>query len=80
MISESLWQWGLSFPFMISESLGGCVGCRIHATPMTAVRWSFMSPKGLFGLSNPGVAGDNSLVMISESLKVLWAVKSTRHS
>jgi hypothetical protein len=38
MISESIWQWGLSFPLMISESLRGCVGCRIHASPMIVVR------------------------------------------
>jgi len=41
MIYESLGLFGLSNPritcdsnsLMIFESLGGCVGCRIHASP-----------------------------------------------
>jgi hypothetical protein len=31
-----------------------------------------MSPKGLFGLSNPRVTGDSSSSMISESLEAVW--------
>jgi hypothetical protein len=34
----------------------------------------------LFGLSNPCVTRDSSLLLISESLKAVWAVESMRQS
>jgi hypothetical protein len=57
----------------------GCFGCRIHAEPVTAVSWWFMSPYGLFGLSNATVTRDSSSLMINESLGAVWAVESNCH-
>jgi hypothetical protein len=52
MIYDSMDVCGLSNPrvtrdsssLVISESLVGSIGCRIHASPVEAVRWSFMFP------------------------------------
>jgi hypothetical protein len=52
MISDSLGAVCVSHPqvtrdsnlLVIFESLGGYVGCRSHGSPVTAVRWSFLSP------------------------------------
>jgi len=49
------------------------VGCRMLASPVTAVSDSL-------GLSNPRVTSDSSSLIISESLEGVWAVESTRHS
>jgi len=35
---------------------------------------------GLFRLSNPCVTRDSSWLMISESLRAVWAVESMHHS
>jgi len=53
--------------------------CRIHASPVTAVRCWFLSPYGLFGLSNPRVIRESSSLMISQSLGAVWAVESMCH-
>jgi len=57
----------------------GCLGCQIHASPVTAVRRLFLSPLGLFGLSNPCVTRYSSSFIISESLGAVWAFESMRH-
>jgi hypothetical protein len=49
----------------------GRVGCRIHESHLTAVRWWFLSPYGTCGLSNPLVTCDSSSLMISKSLLLL---------
>ena len=48
----------------------GCLGCKIHASAARAVRWWFLTPYGLFGLSNPCVTRDSSSLMISKSLRL----------
>jgi len=56
----------------------GCLGCWTHASPVTAVcRW-FLSPYGLFGLSNQCVRDSRSLIIV-ESLRDVWAVETMRH-
>jgi hypothetical protein len=57
----------------------GCLGYRIHASPVTAVRLLLLNPWGLFGLLYPCVTRDSSSLMISESLRTVWAVESTRN-
>jgi len=59
--------------------LRGCLGCRIHASPVTAVRRWFQSPYGQFGLSNPCVTRDTTSLIISKSIRGLWHVESMRH-
>jgi hypothetical protein len=44
----------------------GSLGCRILTSLVTTVHSSFMSPEGLFGLSNPCLTRDSSLFMFYE--------------
>jgi hypothetical protein len=53
---------------MISESLGAVWAVESMRHPWEEFRWWFLSPKGLFWLSNQCVIRDNSSLMISESL------------
>jgi len=61
---------------MIYESLGACFSCRIHGSLLRVVSWMIFESQGLFALSNPCVTSDNNLLMISESVGVIWAVES----
>jgi len=57
----------------------GCLDCRIHGSPVTTVRWWFLSPYEMFGLSSPGVTLDSNSLMISKFLGAIWAVESMGH-
>jgi len=52
---------------------------RYSASLVPVVRWWFVSPLGVFALSNPCLSRDNSSLTISESLGVVCAVESLRH-
>jgi len=80
MIFESLgavWAVQFLYDFWVPRGRNGylcpCV------TSGSRIRWWFMSPHGLFALSNPCVTRGSSLSIISESQGVVCTVESMRH-
>jgi len=57
---------------MFSDSLQGCVGCRIHASPATAVSDSLGGCVGCRIHESPGTA-------VLTTKGAVWVVESTRH-
>jgi chorismate synthase len=56
----------------VSDSLGGCVGCRLHALPVTPV------PDSLGGCVVCRIHA-SLVTAVADSLGAVWAVESTRH-
>jgi len=81
MIFESLgavWVVQFLYDFWVPMGRNGYLRCRIHASPWKQFGWLFLSPHGLFELSNPCVTGGSNLLMIPESLRGVCAFESIR--